>query len=147
MIPTLFTIIWLSVFGTIALSTTGNWSLEAINELIASPQTAVFIVFSEYPLSKVISIIIIVLLAIFFITSADSATYSLSMMTSDGSMNSPKYKKIVWALIESTIAYVLLSAGSLKALQTISIAASLPFLFIMIAMVPALMKVLRKEKL
>ena len=102
--------------------------------------------FSEYPLSKVISILIISLLAIFFVTSADSATYALSMMTSDGDINAPKYKKVVWAIIEATIAYVLLSVGSLKALQTASIAASLPFLFIMIAMVPALMKELKKEK-
>lgn len=145
-IPTVFTIIWLSVFGTIALSTTGDWSIEAVKELVASPQTAVFIVFSEYPLSKVISILIITLLAIFFVTSADSATYALSMMTSDGNINAPKYKKVVWAIIEATIAYVLLSVGSLKALQTASIAASLPFLFIMIAMVPALMKEFKKEK-
>lgn len=145
LIPTVFTIIWLSVFGTIALSTTRDWGLEAVKELVASPQTAVFIVFSHYPLSKVISVLVICLLAIFFITSADSATYALSMMTSNGEINTPKYKKIVWAVIEATIAYVLLSAGSLKALQTASIAASLPFLFIMIAMVPALMKELRKE--
>ena len=59
LIPTAFTIIWLSVFGTIAFSTTGDWSLEAVRDLIASPQTAVFIVFSEYPFSKVISILII----------------------------------------------------------------------------------------
>lgn len=147
LIPTVFTIIWLSIFGTIALSTTGDWRLEAVRELVASPQTAVFIVFGEYPLSKLISILIICLLAIFFITSADSATYALSMMTSDGDINAPKYKKVVWAVIEAAIAYVLLSAGSLKALQTASIAASLPFLFIMIAMLPALMKVLRKEKI
>lgn len=144
-IPTAFTIVWLSVFGTIALSVTGGWGLEAIKELITSLETAVFIVFSEYPLSKIISVLIICLLAIFFVTSADSATYELSVMTSNGDMRPPKYKKIVWAVIEAAIAYILLSAGSLKALQTISIAASLPFLFIMIAMVPALMKELRKE--
>ena len=145
LIPTVFTIIWLSVFGTIALYTTGDWSLEVVRDLIASPQTAVFIVFSEYPLSNVISLLIICLLALFFITSADSATYALSMMTSDGDINAPKYKRVVWAIIEATVAYVLLVAGSLKALQTVSIAASLPFLFIMIAMVPALMKALKQE--
>lgn len=133
------------MFGTIALSATGDWSLEAVKELVASPQTAVFVVFSEYSLSKVISILIICLLAIFFITSADSATYALTMMTSNGDINAPRYKKVVWAIIEATIAYVLLSVGSLKALQTVSIAASLPFLFIMIAMVPGLMKELIKE--
>lgn len=146
LIPTVFTIVWLSVFGTIALSTTGEWSVEAVQKLVASPETAVFIVFSEYPMSKVISVLIICLLSIFFVTSADSATYALSMMTSNGDINAPKYKKFVWAIIEATIAYVLLSAGSLKALQTASIAASLPFLFIMIAMCPALIMEFRKEK-
>ena len=114
--------------------------------MIASPQTAVFIVFEKYPLSKVMSVLVIALLGIFFVTSADSATYSLSMMTSNGDMEPPKFKKIVWGIIEAAIAYLLLSAGSLKPLQTISIAASLPFLIIMILMCPALVKELRKEK-
>lgn len=144
--PTIFTIIWLSVFGTIALNVSGEWSLAGLAELVASPQTAVFIVFEKYPLSKVLSVLVIALLAIFFVTSADSATYSLSMMTSNGNMEPLKYKKIVWGIIEATIAYLLLSAGSLKPLQTISIAASLPFLVIMILMCPALVKELKKEK-
>lgn len=146
LIPTVFTIVWLSVFGTIALTTAGHWSLNALLALIASPETAVFIVFEQYPLAKVISILIMLLLAIFFITSADSATYSLSMMSSNGSMTPPQYKKVIWAVLEASIAYLLLSSGSLKALQTASIAASLPFLFIMIAMCPALVIELRKEK-
>ncbi len=144
--PTVFTILWLSVFGTIALNVSGSWSLSELAQMVASPETAVFIVFEKYPLSKVLSMLVIVLLAIFFVTSADSATYSLSMMTSNGDMEPPKYKKVVWAVIEAAIAYLLLSAGSLKPLQTISIAASLPFLFIMVAMCPALVKELKREK-
>ncbi|MBQ9664952.1 MAG: BCCT family transporter [Bacteroidaceae bacterium] len=144
-VPSVFTIIWLSVFSAIALSTVQGWSLESVQDLIASPETAVFIVFNEYPLSKIISIMIIVLLGVFFITSADSATYSLSVMTSNGDINPPTYKKVVWGIVEATIAYVLLSAGSLKPLQTISIAATLPFLVVMIAMMPALLKDLRKN--
>lgn len=144
--PTVFTIIWLSVFGTIAMNVSGDWTLAGLSELIASPQTAVFIVFEKYALSKVLSVLVIALLGIFFVTSADSATYSLSMMTSNGDMEPPKFKKVVWGVIEAAIAYLLLSAGSLKPLQTISIAASLPFLIIMILMCPALVKELRKEK-
>ncbi len=143
-VPTVFTIIWLSVFSAIALSTVKGWSLESVQELIASPETAVFIVFSNYPLSQVISIMIIILLGVFFITSADSATYSLSVMTTNGDINPPIYKKVVWGIVVATIAYILLSAGSLKPLQTISIAATLPFLIVMIAMMPALVKDLRK---
>lgn len=143
--PTVFTILWLSVFGTIAISASGVFSLSELGILVASPETAVFKVFELYPLSKVISILIICLLTIFFITSADSATYALSMMTSNGEMEPPKFKKIIWAIIEAAIAYLLLSAGSLKPLQTSSIAASLPFLFIMIAICPALVIELKKE--
>lgn len=144
--PTLFTILWLSVFGTIALNVTGSWSLTELVNMVAKPETAVFIVFEKYPLAKVLSILVIMLLSIFFVTSADSATHSISMMTSNGDAKPKKYKKIIWAIIIAAIAYLLLSAGSLKPLQTISIAASLPFLFIMIAMMPALIKVLKKDK-
>ena len=145
-VPTLFTILWLSVFSAIALSTVQGWSLDSVRELIASPETAVFIIFSEYPLSKIISMMIVVLLGIFFITSADSATYSLSVMTSNGNINPPVYKKIVWGVVVAAIAYILLSAGSLKPLQTISIAATLPFLIVMIAVMPALVKDLKKDR-
>lgn len=144
-VPTIFTILWLSVFSAIALSTVQGWSLEAVRELIAKPETAVFVVFSEYPLNEVISILIIVLLGVFFITSADSATYSLSVMTSNGDITPPVYKKVVWGIVVATIAYVLLSAGSLRPLQTISIAATLPFLVVMIALMPALVKDLRQS--
>ena len=144
--PTIFTIVWLSVFATMALSITGDWSLDAIRQLVASPETAVFIVFEKYPLSKVMSILVIILLGIFFITSADSATYSLSIMSSNGTANPPVYKKIIWAIIIAAISYVLLSVGSLKPLQTISIAASFPFLIIMILTCFSLVKALKKEK-
>jgi len=146
LVPTLFTIVWLAVFSAIALSTVQGWSIESVQELIASPETAVFIVFEHYPLSKVISVMICVLLGVFFITSADSATYSLSVMTSNGSITPPTYKKVIWGIVVAAIAYILLSAGSLKPLQTISIAATLPFLIVMIAMMPALVKELKKEK-
>lgn len=144
--PTVFTILWLSVFGTIALKASGAWSLSELANLVLHPETAVFIIFEQFPLSKVLSVLVIMLLAIFFVTSADSATYSLSMMTTNGDMEPPMYKKVIWGIIEAAIAYLLLSAGSLKPLQTISIAASLPFLIIMIAMCPALVMELKKEK-
>lgn len=145
-VPTVFTIIWLAVFSAIALTTVQGWSLETVQQLVASPETAVFIVFEHYPMSKVISMMIVVLLSIFFITSADSATYSLGVMTSNGKITPPTYKKVVWGVIVAAIAYILLCAGSLKPLQTISIAASLPFLIIMIAIMPALVKDLKKNK-
>lgn len=145
LIPTVFTIVWLSVFGTIALNATGNWSLTELANMVASPETAVFIVFERYPCAKIISGLIVLILAVFFITSADSATYCLSMITSNGSYTPSVIKKLIWAIVEASLAYLLLSAGSIKPLQTISIASSLPFLFIMIVICWAFIKELKKE--
>ena len=145
-VPSIFTIIWLAVFSAIALASVKGWDVASVQRLVTSPETAVFIVFSKYPLAKLISLMIINLLAIFFITSADSATYSLSVMTSNGNIAPPTYKKVTWGVVVAAIAYILLSAGSLKPLQVISIAASLPFLFVMIAMMPAILKEMRRDK-
>ena len=54
-------------------------------------------------------------------------------------------KKVIWGIIVAAIAYILLSTRSLKPLQVISIAASLPFLFIMLAMMPAMLKEMRRD--
>lgn len=67
-------------------------------------------------------------------------------MTSNGNIAPPTYKKVTWGVVVAAIAYILLSAGSLKPLQVISIAASLPFLFVMIAMMPAILKEMRRDK-
>ena len=144
-IPTLFSILWLAVFSTIALSAVQGWNIENVQQLVASPETAVFIIFSYYPLKNIISLVIVILLGVFFITSADSATYSLGVMTSNGDLTPPIYKKLLWGIIIAIIAFILLSAGSLKPLQTISIAASLPFLFIIFAIILAMIKELKKE--
>lgn len=144
-IPTLFSILWLAVFSTIALSAVQGWNIENVQQLVASPETAVFIIFSYFPLKNIISLVIVILLGVFFITSADSATYSLGVMTSNGDLTPPIYKKLLWGIIIAIIAFILLSAGSLKPLQTISIAASLPFLFIIFAIILAMIKEPKKE--
>lgn len=144
-IPALLTFFWFSVFGTLALHVSGNWSLEELLKIAANPETAVFIVFDQYPFAKILSVMVIVLLAIFFITSADSATFSLSMLSSNGSDNPPVYKKVIWAFIVAAMAYILLLSGGLKPLQTISIVAALPFLVIMILMCVSIVKAFRSD--
>ena len=146
LIPSLLTFIWYSVFGTMALSAAGNWSLSELANIASAPETAVFKIFDLYPLGKVLSILVVLLLAIFFITSADSATFSLSMLSSNGDLNPPAYKKTIWAVIEAAMAYILLLSGGIKPLQTISIVAALPFLAIMILMCFSLIKAFREDK-
>lgn len=139
-VPSLLTFLWFSVFGTLALNADGGWTIKELSEIAASPETAVFIIFDTYPMAKVLSVLVVALLAIFFITSADSATFSLSMLSSEGTLNPPQYKKIIWGFIEASMAFILLCSGGLKPLQTISIVAALPFLVIMILICFSLVK-------
>lgn len=144
--PSVFTIIWFSVFGTIAIDFSHGKSATLIADMAANPQTAVFKVFKTLPAGAIMSILVIALLAIFFITSADSATYSISLLSNKGETTTP-IRKIVIAVIEGGLALLLLCTGGLKALQTISIVAALPFTIVMFLVMASFVKELKKEKI
>ena len=93
----------------------------------------------------VLSVVALFLLMIFFVTSADSGTFVLAMLSSNGDLNPPQGKKIVWGIVQSSLAIGLLINGGLKPLQTISIVAAFPFSFIMIASCVSLIHALWKE--
>lgn len=146
--PTLASIVWFAVFGTfgIHLAMTGALSKETLQQILTFPETGLFTVFSLYPFGTILSILAIILLITFFITSADSGTYVLAMLSSEGNLNPPNYKKIIWGGIQSALAVGLLIAGGLKPLQTISIVAAFPFMFIMLAACISFIKELKNEK-
>ena len=145
--PSIGSIVWFSIFGTLGidLGVKGVLSTEKLAEVAAVPEKGLFVVMQEYPLGMVLSIVALVLLCTFFITSANSGTFVLSMLSSEGALNPPNNKKILWGIIQSVMAVGLLIAGGLKPLQSISIAAAFPFIFIMIAICASLVKSLREE--
>lgn len=144
-VPVLLTFVWFSAFGGSAmhLELVQNVNIaELISEDIS---VGLFLFYEHFPLTSVLSMITILLLSVFFITSADSATFVLSMMTSGGKINPPAYKKIVWGLVISATAGILLYAGGLEALQKMAITAALPFTAIMLMMCISLYRGLRYE--
>ena len=146
--PTLASVVWFAIFGSMGLhlGTTGVLSAEELQQAAAVPESGLFTVLGHYPLGTVLCLVVIVLLCTFFITSADSGTFVLAMLSSDGEMNPPAVKKVVWGLVQSCLAIGLLVAGGLKPLQTISIAAAFPFMFIMIGACISLVRELKREK-
>lgn len=144
-VPSIASVIWFSVFGGVGLHAANAFSLERLGEIAAVPETALFIMLNEYPLGTLLCVVALVLLLIFFITSADSATFVLSMMTSGGVQDPPNYRKIIWGILQATIAYVLLITGGIKSLQTASIVAAFPFAIIMVLICVNLIKELKKE--
>ena len=147
--PTLTSIVWFSIFGSmgIHIGQNGTMAYEELKVIADTPESGVFSVLGYYQFGEVLSVIALVLLLIFFITSADSGTFVLSMLSSNGNMNPPKTKKIVWGLLQSFMAIGLLISGGLKPLQTISIVAAFPFAFIMVVACVSLAKALREDKI
>lgn len=147
LVPALASCVWGSVFGSLGINLAEKeiLSIKKLEEAVASPEVGLFVVLREYPLGFVLCIVAIVSLCAFFVTSVNSGVYVLSMLTSDGDKNPPNNKKILWGIIQSIMAIGLLMAGGLKPLQTISLAAAFPFIFIMFAACAAFIRILKKE--
>ena len=146
-IPAIGSIIWFAVMGSmgLTLAQTGAIDSATVAAIAASPETGLFLVLGKYPLGLIISIVILVLIITFFVTSANSGTFVLGMLSSKGNMNPPNGKKILWGIVMTAMAIGLLIAGGLKPLQTISIAAAFPFIFIMIACMVSVVKGFAKD--
>jgi glycine betaine transporter len=142
LIPTLFCFIWFAVFGT--LSTTAQSQGAELARL--STEEVLFGTFSHYPLGMVLSFIAMLLIFTFFVTSADSATFVLGMLSENGSLHPHNKVKILWGVLISSIAVVLLAAGGLNALQNILIIVALPFSVIILLIIVSLYIELRHEK-
>ena len=143
LVPTLITFIWFSVFGGAAFYLQLHQGIDIASLATASPSSALFLLLQHYPMSNVLIVISIVLLGVFFVTSADSATFVIAMMTSNGNLSPSASKKIFWGLTISVMAVVLLMSGGLGALQKITITAALPFTIIMLFMCRSLLAGLR----
>lgn len=147
LVPAIASCIWGTIFGSLGinLGEKGILAIEKLKEAVVAPEVGLFVVLQEYPLGFILSIVAIISLCAFFITSANSGVYVLSMLTTDGDINPPNNKKILWGIIQSVMAIGLLMAGGLKPLQTISLAAAFPFIFIMFAACAAFIKGIKKE--
>ncbi|EGQ4070265.1 BCCT family transporter [Staphylococcus pseudintermedius] len=148
LVPVIVSFIWFSVFGILGIETAKKH--KEIFDM--SAETQLFGVFNHIPLGIVLSIIALLLIASFFITSADSATFVLGMQTTNGSLNPSAFIKVTWGIAQSLIAFVLLLSGGgdgeagLNALQSAAIISALPFSFIVILMMISFYKDANKER-
>lgn len=145
--PTLLSFIWLSIMGGTSLSLEVAGTAEIAKAVSENMATALFALLHNLPLAGLISTIAMVLIATFFITSADSATFVMGMLTSGGDLEPKAGLKIFWGVTEGAVAAVLLAAGGLGALQTASIVSAFPFMIIMILMCFSLVKAFNSEQI
>ncbi len=141
-VPSLIGFIWFTTFGSTAIFTEAS-GLLSISSL--APEESLFGMLAGFPFSMALSLLAIVIIVTFFVTSADSGTFVLGMMTTNGSQNPSAAIKATWGVLLGAIAIALLYSGGLQALQNTMIIAALPFSVIMIIMVTSLLKSLQKE--
>ncbi len=144
LVPALVSFVWFAIFGVLGMNT----GTEVASEAIQNTSTALFVVLKEYPIGAIISVLVIILLCTFFVTSADSATFVLGMLSSYGNLNPTVKVKVVWGILQSLLALALLlgSTNGLQMLQTISLVGAFPFAFVMIGSMVCTTKVLKAEK-
>ncbi len=142
LVPSLVCALWFTVFGGTGIH------LEFVQGLNVSDQsleTALFYVYEQLPLGAFLSLLTVMLITTFFVTSADSATFVLGMQTTGGKLNPPNNVKIVWGIILVAATLVLMASGGLAGLQTAIIVSALPLTFIILVMCYGLLKELDKE--
>ncbi len=142
LVPTLLSFIWFSVFGCLSAN-----AVELVPSIVEMPiDKILFVSFEQFPLSGLLSVIAVILVFSFFITSADSATFVLAMQSEKGSLQPENKTKTIWGIAVSLIAAVLLHAGGLLALQNVLIIVALPFAFLLLLVTVSLLKELHYER-
>ena len=143
--PTLLCAIWFNILGGSAIFLELNGTPGIADATFKDVTTAIFTLYNNFPMSAFLSLISMVIVCIFFITSADSATFVVGMMTSGGSLEPKTGLKVFWGLVCSSIAAMLLVAGGLKAIQTVSFVVSFPFMILMLFMAWSFIKAISAE--
>ncbi|NEX19273.1 BCCT family transporter [Thiorhodococcus mannitoliphagus] len=148
LVPTLVTIVWMSAFGGLGIE-----QMQAgVGELadgVSEVSLALFQMLANLPFATISSVLAIVLVLVFFITSSDSGSLVIDSITAGGKLDAPVPQRIFWATMEGVIAAVLLFGGgadALGALQAAAITVGLPFTLVLLAMCIALYMGLSHER-
>lgn len=147
LVPTMVTMIWFAVLGGSALweQIFGTGSLTDAKGNVDTT-LALFHLLETYPGTRILSGLFIILLLVFFITSADSGGFVVAMISAGGHPNPPRWLRILWVASSATIAFVLLDVGGgLSALQTFAILVAVPFSIVMLMMCLSLVRTARWE--
>ncbi len=148
LVPTAVTVVWMSVFGGLAIEQV----VDKVGELGANGLTdvslAMFQMFDSLPFGHVLSVIAIILVLVFFITSSDSGSLVIDSITAGGKVDAPVPQRVFWAFMEGAVAVALLWIGgseAVQALQAGAISTALPFTIILLAMCVSLLMGMKTE--
>ena len=149
LIPSLVCVLWMAVFGGVAIDQViTDPAASAVKTFVIDsyvPELSLFAMLEGLPLASITSVIGIVLVIVFFVTSSDSGSLVIDTITAGGKVDAPLPQRVFWCTFEGAVAIVLLIGGGLGALQAMVISTGLPFTLVLLLMCWAILKGLMSE--
>jgi len=144
-VPTVFSIFWFAVFGGagIYIELFGPGGLAPL--VAADVAEALFAFLDYFPFGAVLGYVAIVLIFIFLVTSADSGTFVLSMMTTKGDLNPPRPAKILWGSLVAVVTAATVLTGSVDVARAMATLGAIPFSLILILQIVGFVKALARD--
>jgi BCCT family betaine/carnitine transporter len=142
-VPSLACTLWMTVFGETAIGQVVRDGYEAARN--AELPLQLFMVLDALPLAQITSFIAIVLVVVFFVTSSDSGSLVIDVISAGGKIDAPMPQRVFWAIFEGLVAVALILSGGLVALQAMAVSTGLPFAIVLLASTVAIVKGLMSE--
>lgn len=146
LVPTLFSMLWFAAFGGTGMYIelfAGGGLAELVFEDVTK---ALFVFLNYFPMGELLGATAALLIFIFLVTSADSGTFVLSMMTTDGNLNPPVLHKLVWGVLIAALTIGTLLSGSIPVAKAMAITGALPFSVILLLQLVGFMREIRRER-
>jgi choline-glycine betaine transporter len=152
--PSVVSFVWFAVLGGTAINLQLTGAVNNLAETAANNQPeALFLTLQQFPLFSLMSLIVIILVALFFVSGADAASVVMGMLSSRGNLDPKRWTLVVWGTFTGAAAAICLLAGAiqgsvdvaLSALQAVAIASAAPFVLILIGLCFSILKALRSE--
>ena len=144
-VPTIVSMLWFAAFGgsAIHIEMFGGGGLAEV--VFSDVSAALFAFFEYFPATGLLNFLSVCLIFIFLVTSADSGTFVISMMTSNGDLNPATKTKLIWGMIIATITMATLATGSVTVAKAMAITGAIPFTFIIIMQLAGFIRIVRED--
>ena len=146
--PSAIFIWWMTTFGETAMDQYFLQGFAGVADTVRNfqPELSLFVFLAEFPLSSVTSVVGIILVLIFFVTSMDSGSLIVDTMTAGGKIETPLTQRVFWCVFLGLLGAALLLGGGLSSIQALALATAFPFVLIMLMMMVSLFLGLRAER-
>jgi glycine betaine transporter len=146
LVPTIFSILWFGVFGSVGFYGILELNLPILDVVRDNVSGVTFFVLNYFPLPKLTIAAVVVAAFLFIVTSVVSGAFVLGMFSTGGDLNPSARIKLIWGAILSALGLVMILSGSIDAIKSIIALGALPFVFIVLLLVVCLLKMLKKER-